>query len=203
MNNWFVFFFYVQLVCSCNSKSNVHIIAKVYDAELTLTELSNELKNKNILKDSQKYADVYINNWIINQVILKNAGEIEIKELNSIEEKAEKYKNKLLVHYFQNKLIEERLDTSILEKEIIAFLNNHKSDFQLKDYLVKVLYIKVAEDAPELENLGKWYKLKKETDEANILQYARMYANNFYYDKTNWISHSLPREQAPQARENP
>ncbi len=188
MNKWFVILFSIQFFSSCsNNDPKVELIAKVYDAELTRNELQDELRTKNILTDSQKYADVYVNNWVSNQVILRNAKEIETKQLNSINAKVEKYKNQLLIHYYQNKLIEEQLDTIISEEEIVKFFNNHKSDFQLKDYLVKVLYIKVPVDAPDLENLGKWYKLRKETDETDIIQYAGLYANNFYYDKVNWI----------------
>ena len=41
-----------------------------------------EFKNKKIVKDSQKYAEVYINSWVTDQVILQNAKAAELNELN-------------------------------------------------------------------------------------------------------------------------
>ena len=187
MNRWLIILLSIQFLNACESKPSSKIVAKVYDSELTYDDLALELERQRVEKDSQKYADIFINNWISQQVLLNNAKAIQLEELNSIAKKVEDYENQLLIHYYENKVIEERLDTIISDQEINAFFNSHKSDFQLKDYLVKVLYIKVTEDAPELENLGKWYKLRKPTDRQKILEYAGLYASNFYYDTTNWI----------------
>ena len=57
----------------------------------------------------------------------------------------------------------------------------------MNDYLVKVLYLKVTPDAPDLEKVGQWYKLSKPADIDDISAYAKVYASNFYYDINNWI----------------
>lgn len=185
--------FWLFLVCAayltsaCSSNQKEKLVASVYDLQLTEQELKSEIIKQNALQDSSKFADIYINNWIKEHVVVHFAQQTELEELDQINTKVENYRNQLLVHYFQNKLIAERLDTVVTHEEIKSYYQSHKPDFQLKDYLVKVLYIKVSEDAPDLEKLSKWYRLNDSEDEESIIQYAGLYATNFYFDKINWI----------------
>ena len=84
-------------------------------------------------------------------------------------------------------IVKEQLDTSISDNEIIKYYDEHQQDFQLNDYLVKVLYIKIPFDAPDVEQLAKKYKLYREDDVQDIEVYAKIYASNYYYDADNWI----------------
>lgn len=178
----------IFLAIGCQNKSkDSKTLAKVYSAVLTDKDLNIELNKQNGVVDTAKFKKIFINNWIENQVQLYNAKSIKLDEQEVIDSKTENYKNQLLKHYFQNKLIKERLDTTISDAEVNIYFENHQSDFQLKGYLVKVLYIKVASDAPELEKIASWYKLRNESDKNNIIQYAGLYASNFYFDQNNWI----------------
>lgn len=171
----------------CNDISNEKIIAQVYDQKLTEQDLLSELSRKQILNDSIAFTQSYINTWINKKVLEHHALKEGLVDQKLIDEKVSNYKNQLLIHYFQNQLITERLDTVVSRAEIKEYYLSHKPDFQLKDYIVKVLYIKVAIDAPEIENLSSWYRLRNEEDEEKLIQYAGLYASNFYYDKINWI----------------
>jgi hypothetical protein len=177
----------IMTVISCKNDSDDRVIAEVYEFKLTAGMLAKEFKKNKITSDSAQFANSYIKNWINDKTIIHFALKENIAELNDIEEKANNYKNQLLIHFYQNKHIKQKLDTVVTDAEIKAYYQNHKPDFQLKDYLVKVLYLKVSEDAPEIENLANWYHLKNEEDEQNIIQYAGLYASNFYFDKNNWI----------------
>ncbi|MDX1349225.1 MAG: hypothetical protein R3279_03195 [Putridiphycobacter sp.] len=177
----------IMTVISCKNDSDDRVIAEVYEFKLTAGMLAKEFKKNKITSDSAQFANSYIKNWINDKTIVHFALKENIAELNDIEEKVNNYKNQLLIHFYQNKHIQLKLDTVVTDAEIKAYYQSHKPDFQLKDYLVKVLYLKVSEDAPEIENLANWYHLKNEEDEQNIIQYAGLYASNFYFDKNNWI----------------
>jgi hypothetical protein len=53
--------------------------------------------------------------------------------------------------------------------------------------LVKVLYLKIPFDAPDIEKVANLYKLNRESDKTDIEIYAKIYASNYYYDVENWI----------------
>jgi hypothetical protein len=52
---------------------------------------------------------------------------------------------------------------------------------------VKVFYLKVSKDAPKLEELRNWYKLKNEDDSENLLSYAPIHSVNYYFDEKKWV----------------
>ncbi len=188
MNKVLFYIFTFLLIVACKQNKEDVKIVSVYDKTLTQRELNTAyIKVKDKYKDSLSFANDFINNWI-NQNILVHQAEIEtIPEKDDIERKTNEYRNNLLIHYHQNKIISEKLDTVVSFEELKSYYNKHQNDFQLKDYLVKVMYIKVAEDAPDIEKLSKWYKLSSEKDLSDLVQYAGLYASNFYYDLDNWI----------------
>jgi len=177
----------IIVLVGCANTPEAKVVAEVYDVKLLETDVANAIENQKIEFDSASMIQLYINNWIRNQVLIQNALIENLPEKTKIDKKVEDYRNQLLVHYYQNKKIHESLDTAISKSEIEEYYLNHQPDFQLKDYLVKVLYIKVADDAPEIEKLSTWYKIQNEEDEKSIVQYAGLYASNFYLDKDNWI----------------
>ena len=182
-------FLTICLVCliGCNRKSSEKVIAQVYDQKLTESQIQTELDRVKITDDSLSFIEAYISNWVNQQVLVYNAKNENLLDKSLIENKVNNYRNQLLVHHYQNYLIKKQLDTVVTDSEIEEYYLSHKPDFQLKDYLVKVLYIKVSEDAPDIEKLSKWYRLNADTDEEDIIQYAGIYATNFYFDKNNWI----------------
>ena len=87
----------------------------------------------------------------------------------------------------EQKLVNEQLDTAVTDDQVQTYYNAHQSDFQLNDYLVKVLYLKIPVDAPDVDKIAKQYRLYNETDIEEIEIYAKIYASNYYYDEENWI----------------
>jgi hypothetical protein len=75
----------------------------------------------------------------------------------------------------------------VTEEEILSYHRSHKEDFQLNDYLVKVLYLKIPTDAPNLSKIENVYRLQKPGDLETVETYAKIYATNFYYDIESWI----------------
>lgn len=178
----------ICLFYACNSKKDEVVIAEVFDQKLYQEDL-NTFLNKNSFseEDSNIIINEFVQSWIENKTISHYAILSTEIDLKSIEQKTLKYKEELLEHHYQNYKIKTLLDTNISNEEIKNYYDSHKEDFQLKDYLVKVLYIKLQEDAPNIDEISKWYKLKKETDFEKITNYVNLYASNFYFDKKNWI----------------
>jgi len=176
------------MIVSCSTNEEEEMIVKVYDVELKRGDISFLFDNKNLSSvDSIKIAKKYIDNWVEEQILLHQSQQNKTINLKEIDDKANHYKNLLIINQLENQYVQQNLDTNITEKEYITYYKNHKDDFQLKDYLVKILYIKVPSDAPNIIKLEKWYKLHLDTDIKEIKKYANTYATNFYYDIENWI----------------
>ena len=176
------------IAVSCNSENNGKIIAEVYNKILYQNQLEKALGSSDLSEtDSVQRATKFIEAWVDEQILVHKAETSNLIDELEIKGKVEHYKNTLIIHQYQNTKIKELLDTAISMEEIKSYYEIHKKDFQLRDYLVNVLYIKVSEDAPDLNKLSKWYKLKKESDLEEIKKYVSLYATNFYFDENNWI----------------
>jgi hypothetical protein len=102
--------------------------------------------------------------------------------------KTSDYRSSMIAFEWENSWIEKRLDTVVTEKEMQQYYKNNISDFLLDDFIVRLLYLKVPDMAPDTENIRQLYLLKKPSDTAKITQYANQYAGSFYFNKDNWIS---------------
>ncbi len=187
MNKILFFSALIFLLNACSNKQKGEVIAKVYDTELRTSDISFLFKNKNLsIDDSSKLAKNYIDNWVEEQILLHQPT-VQNIDLDAINDKANHYKNILIINQLENNYVNNHLDTTVTDNEYIMYYKDHKDDFQLNDYLVKILYLKIPIDAPDIPNLEKWYKLRHPTDIVEIQNYAQLYASNFYYDTLNWI----------------
>lgn len=172
------------IMLACNSEDKGRLIAKVGDKELH----SDDIRFLNYSSsDSAEVVSNFVANWAEEQILVTAAEENENIDLKSIERKVERFRNELLIYQLENDEITSKLDTVVSDEEISAYYKDHKNDFQLNDYLVKVLYLKVPVDAPEPEKISNAYKLNQTDDLKTVEIYAKMYASNFYYDIESWI----------------
>ncbi len=178
--------FFAGVLYACTNKGEV--VAKVYDEKLYEGDIEAYFIKSNLsFEDSIQYRNKIINDWVNQQVVLHEANQIKDFDFDAIELKVNEYRNTLIRHQYENLMITEKLDTIISEDEYKAYYLKNKSDFQLNDYIVKVLYLKIPSDAPDVDKVDKWYKLNNITDILEIENYAKLYADNFYYDTENWI----------------
>ena len=167
---------------SCQSdKEEREYIAQVYNERLYKSDIPED-----ILEDEVKL-DIYVNQWVERQILYYRARTDARIDQNEIQHQVDDFRKDLYYYYLEELLLKEEIDTNVSEREIQQYYNTHKEEFLLKDFLVKVLYLKVGMDAPDLEKIKRIYLLKNPKDIEEIIQYAKIYSNNFYYDEENWI----------------
>jgi hypothetical protein len=187
MNKILIIFIALFFISSCKNETKGKVIAKVYENELHTSDITFLFEGKNLsISDSAKISKNYIDRWVDEQILLHQSNGIDL-DMSLINDKTNHYKNILIINQLENNYINTHLDTMVSQNEYITYYKDHKDDFQLNDYLVKILYVKVPVDAPEINKLEKWYKLNQSSDIKEIENYAKLYASNFYYDTLNWI----------------
>jgi len=189
MLKWFLYPLVLLAFFSCSSEEDKgELLAKVYEAELYQADLNYLFKDAKLSPDdSLKLLKSAVDDWINSQILVHEAEQSPTIDQDNIEHRVENFKNDLLINEIENTLVNERLDTVVLEKEIKDYYTKNQDAFQLNDYLVKVLYLKIPFDAPDVEKIANAYRLNKPTDIEDIEIYAKVYASNYYYDPENWI----------------
>ena len=90
-------------IFSCSSEKEENIVASFKDNTLSIEEVYKHLI-PNVV-DTNIFVDEYINTWLKNQVMLDKAF-IYISENDmEIERKVKEYKEELLIHKYQNELV--------------------------------------------------------------------------------------------------
>lgn len=99
----------------------------------------------------------------------------------------EEYRNSLITYAFERELIGKKLDTIVNESEILSFYKNHPQNFELKDNIIRVIYLKLNRKSPKLDKVRQWYKSEAKKDQSLLEDYCHQYAVNYFLDDTTWL----------------
>lgn len=148
MNKFLLLILSIIFISCSNKEENEIVVVTVNDEELTLKKIKKDLGN-DVDENSISYK-VYINNWIKNQVLIDNAKENLAENEKNFEKKINDYYNSLLKYSFEQKIIQQELDTNVSFEEIKEYYDSNMVNFELKENIVKVRYVKVNKKNKDL-----------------------------------------------------
>lgn len=138
----------------------------------------------------------------------KTLYEVELEERfpdnwKLIELRSGSFRSDLARYELEELELASTLDTTVSDKEIIAYYDEHKEEFVLTDYLVRALYLKIPAEADyKKKDIQQKYLLKKNKDLDEINSYAKLYAENFYFNDSSWVYFSELTKDMPLGRMN-
>lgn len=181
--------FVVSLFCFIllTSCSGDKVVASVDDSELTESEAYVIMEHLGYDTKSKKDWKLFVNGWIEQEALRLELSEKDEQKAKLVEMRSQAYSGELSKYYLEELAISQRIDTSISEKELLSYYNKHKDEFSLQDYLVQALYIKVPKGVKVEQHLREHYVLKNDKDLSKVNSYAKLYAENFYFDDEQWI----------------
>lgn len=177
---------------SCNyfkPKQKERAIARVFDKFLDASDIEKIVPQNVKGKDSVAMVKNYIDNWVRQNLLLHKAEQnLNAEALNaSIEKQLQDYRTSLITFAYEKELIRQKLDTAVSEAEIEAYYTKNPQNFQLKNNIIKVLYVKVKKNAPKLNKVREWCKSEKPQDKKLLEDYCYQFAENFYLDDSSWF----------------
>jgi hypothetical protein len=180
------------MACNKSNKATTDktIIAKAYDNELYLEDIKKNIPAGTSKKDSIAILQSYIQNWLQKQVILKLAED-------NVDEQLEEYRNSLMAYAYEREYIREKLDTTISSEEIEKYYNEHPENFQLKDNIVKCIFLRVPKNAPKIDRLRVLYKSEKDNDKQQLQNICYQYATDYYFNENEWLLFDDLLKKAP------
>ena len=114
-------------------------------------------------KDSVDFAKEYMRNWA-EDILLYQKAEGNIPDNAKINELVASYRRALVMHTFQEELVNQEVGNVITDDEIEAYYQAHAIAFKAEYPYVKGLYLKVPLKAKKLSSVRTLYK--KNTQEA-------------------------------------
>ncbi len=162
-------------------------VARVHEKYLYADELAERIPNDLSAQDSSELAKRIVRNWIEKELLVFQAETNLKTELEDVERKLEEYRNDLIIFAYQRELIKQKLDTNITDEAIEAYYRENPDNFKLKDYIVKVRYVRLDTNAPKTDDVRTWMSNPTEKNRALLEEYCYQFAANFYLDDNNWL----------------
>lgn len=190
VKNWGVILVIAAAMTGCGQEHN-------HKGKTPLVEVSGEFLYKedlqaalplNISKDdSVLFAEHYIRNWI-EDALLFDKAEGNIPDNDKISKLVENYRRALIMHTYQEELVNQKLANDISEEEINAYYEKNKEQFRLDNPLVKGLFIKVPLSSPDLGNVRVWYRKNNQDVIEKLEKYSLRNAVSYDYFYDRWTS---------------
>lgn len=190
VKNWGVILVIAAAMTGCGQEHN-------HKGKTPLVEVSGEVLYKedlqaalplNISKDdSVLFAEHYIRNWI-EDALLFDKAEGNIPDNDKISKLVENYRRALIMHTYQEELVNQKLANDISEEEINAYYEKNKELFRLDNPLVKGLFIKVPLSSPDLGNVRVWYRKNNQDVIEKLEKYSLRNAVSYDYFYDRWTS---------------
>ena len=186
-------------VCSCTLYENFtkgDKVAQIGRAALYKTDLEKLIPKGVSSQDSAALAQQYINSWAVKQLMLQKAEEQLPKADKDVAGLLEDYRTQLLVFRYENKFLEERLDTLVTEQEIEEYYNAHLGSFVGKNGVFKGRLVKMQNSSPNLQVMRKLAK-KRDIESLDALeQLAYNSAYRYSDDNNNWVDLNIVAKDA-------
>ncbi len=193
--------FCLFILSSCNS--NNPIIASVGDSDLTESELYSMLSNEGVSSTDSTQYYLAIDRWIENEAFLQSLQNADEEEYLKIKSRASFYAGTLARFFIEENQLRNELDTIVQIEEIETYYNEHKQEFILHDYIVKALYLKIPKEIDfKSDNVHRSFLLKNDKDLSEINSYAKLYAENYYFNDSTWIFFNDVAKEIPITKYN-
>jgi hypothetical protein len=176
------------LFCACTSKhgSKEDALARVDDKYLYASDIQGTLPSNVSEKDSIEMLNEYIDNWVRQQLVIAQAEKNLSSEEKDFSKQLEDYKNSLIIFQYESKLIKQKLDTTVSDEEIFQYYEKNKANFELKENIVKVVYIKIPKNIPPALP-RQLIRSDNPQDQKKLQDFCHKYAVNYYLDDQNWL----------------
>ncbi len=204
--NLFLSFIVFIVLVSCNkiSKSaQEKPVARVYDLYLYPSDLGTRIPEGVSREDSTRIARRLIEEWVREKLLLIRAEQYLSEEQKNVQKQIEEYRSSLLTFKYKQRLLSQNLDTVVNDLDLQSFYDQNSSNYILDTDVVKVNYVKVSLDAPQVSDVKRWYKSELPEDLDNLEKYCITYANNYMIHGEQWFRFSNLINATPLKVTNP
>jgi hypothetical protein len=171
----------------CKRHSQDPPVAKVGNAVLYKSDLARLIQPGLTLPDSTMMARSIIDKWVRKQLIMQQALLNLTDAEKNVEKELEEYRTSLIIYKYEQKYIQERLDTIVTEEEIQQYYNDNLQSFILPVSVAKVQFVQLPlQVKPDL--LRGWLLQANEESVKKIEEFCYQVAVKYEYFGDRWVS---------------
>lgn len=191
---------------SCNTalfKKPEKALARVYDKYLYPSDIAGLVPEGTSNQDSVTITRSFIENWVKNQLLIRQAEENLTREQKDFTKQLEDYRNSLIIYRYESELIRQNLDTIVSDKEIEDYYVANQKNFELKDNILQVVYVKTNSKSPFARTLRKLVKSDLQSDYDSLATFCLRNAIDYELIDDDWITFDELNQRIPINTYNP
>jgi hypothetical protein len=195
-----------MLLASCNKLNNKvqeKPVARVYNTYLYPSDIRKRMPEGLLPEDSIRIARRIIEERVREKLLLISAEQYLSEEQKDVEKQIEEYRSSLLTFKYKQKLLSQNLDTIVNDEELQSYYDQNPSNYILDADVVKVNYVKVSTDAPQISDVRRWYKSEQPEYLDKLEKYCATYASNYMIHGDQWLSFGNLIDATPLKLTNP
>lgn len=136
--------------------------------------------------DSASIVENYVEDWVKRKLMIQKALKYLPSEKLDINKQVEDYRESLILYIYEWELILQKLDTTVDESILLNYFDGYKTNFELKNDVVQMFFVKAPEDAPKIDSLVLWIASRYEKNKTKMEDYCHQYAVDFSIGDTIW-----------------
>lgn len=178
--------FPILLLASCAKEStdSTGLAARVGAHTLTLEEVQRNTPAGLSSADSLRFVHNYVDNWVEEQAITEMA-EKYIPSTEDIDKMVDDYRRQLLMWEYRRAMAQKNGFTQPADSAVDNYYRAHSSHLKLQHPIVKGIYIKIPDNAPELKEIRKLYRSNR-IEDFDKLEKLVGKAVNYEYFRDTW-----------------
>ncbi len=175
-------------IIGCNRSGDDAIpadaVATVGDKVLTHSELIQKLPSGIVPEDSAALVSLYIRKWV-EQCLIEDIAVHEV-DIEQIDRMTKEYRSELIMAQYRRAMA-EHTEGFFAEDSLKAYFESHASNFKLERPLIRGTYLKVPDDAANLNTIRQLYKSDKPDDIDRLEKAVLGSAVHYDYFRDSWV----------------
>ncbi len=172
---------------SCHSKKD-RVVSEVFNDILFESEVVQNIPSGLSPEDSLHFFQQYVENWINEKVVINEAKHVLSFSEQNFDEQIKKYKEKLLIEAYYNKITSDSTQFKISDQEIKHFTKEFKVSEPIQKNVVRVNYIKLSKKS----NVGNKIKEILFNENKRVAQKEQLISMcsdsiEYFLDDNQWI----------------
>ena len=162
-------------------------MAKVGGERLYRSELSSYIPDGTSPEDSAAIALQYINSWATGHLFQRTAEARLSKEEKNVDKELEAYRRSLLRYRYEQRYINDRLDTLITPTQMEEYYNSHAASLELARPIMKVRFVDIMTDSPNHDEILEKLPSEGGQDLNDLDSLAYVSALRFFDSSDRWM----------------
>lgn len=185
--------FLITLLGSCNilpgnDKNRENAIARVYDKYLYAEDLEGVIPPGTSSNDSLEITTAYINNWVRQELLLKQAEDNLDETHREFSKQIEQYRNSLIIYAYESELVNQKLDTVVPMSEIEDYYKKNQNNFNLRENIVLADYVIITATSPLIGKVKNLLQSSREQDKEKLLTLCQENGIDHLVNTGTWMS---------------